>query len=77
VFYKRREGEQNTAEPIEKELDYKAVGIAGLILVIIMAAAFVAFRIGFTDAVSPLLTTFTAGAGAVFGAILGEGAKSA
>jgi hypothetical protein len=50
VFYRRREGEQNTAEPIEKELDYKAVGIASLILVIIMAAAFVAFRIGFTDA---------------------------
>ena len=59
----------------KKELDYKAIALAGVFLFIIMLAAFVAFKIGFTDAVTPLLTIFTTGAGGVFGALLGEGAK--
>ena len=74
MFYKRREGQPNTGDPKEKELDYKVLGIACIMLVLILLAAFGAFRLEFTDAVTPLMTTFTTGAGAVFGALLGEGA---
>ena len=38
-----------------------------------MVAAFIAFKIGFVDPVTSLMTTFTTDAGAVFGAKLGGG----
>ena len=54
------------------EVDYKATGLAAGFIFVILILAFVAFYIKFDAAVSPLLTTFSAGAGALFGALLGE-----
>jgi len=56
----------------EKTFDLRAVGLACVILLVIFLGAFWAFNIKFTEAVGPLMTTFTTGAGAVFGALVGE-----
>ena len=57
-------------------VDYKATGLAAVFIFLILILAFVAFYIKFDAAVSPLLTTFSAGAGALFGALLGESKAS-
>lgn len=53
-------------------VDYKATGLAAGFILLILIMAFVAFYIKFDAATAPLLTTFSAGAGALFGALLGE-----
>ena len=58
---------------VAKEIDYWAVGLASVLLMLLLLGAFLAYKIGFTDAVTPLMNSFTVGIGGVFGAILGEG----
>ncbi len=63
----------NSPAVTTKTVDYWAVGLALLLLFAILVAAFVAHVMGFTDAITPLITTFTSGAAGVFGATVGEG----
>lgn len=75
MFYKTMTapGAEPGDQPVTtKSLDYTAVGLAILLLFAILVAAFIAHIIGFTDGVTPLITTFTTGAAGVFGATVGE-----
>jgi hypothetical protein len=57
-----------------QNLNYWSIGIAVGLLLVILGATFYANNIGFKDAVTPLLTTFTTGTAGVFGATVGESA---
>ena len=59
-------------DSIRKEMDYKAVEIDGLMLVLFMVVAFIVNYLEFGTVFTPLLIIFIAGTGALFGvAVLG------
>ncbi len=53
-------------------IDPTSVGVAIGLLLLILVGAFVANYLNFSSATGPLITSFIAGAGGIFGAILGD-----